>query len=1320
MPAAEEFLEADPPSAEAFLSETPTAESFLDAPSPQVSRMASATSEVVGLVGRAIAATDIALEGANAPDALSPYQPDESSLAPIPDRGLKPARLLPAMASTFAKAMTTGIPFPKVSAQEVSDAFSMLASGSPDLTEEEANAIIEHTTKPGNLEKIVAGAQRAITSVPEGFTSPFGLATVGAGALPGTLGRAVAGGFAVDMASHIPAQVQQLKGAISSGDSERITESAGNLLASSLMTAATAKHATLGPTLPEVAPLTAEATARAITPAAPASIAKSATPLTTAAVESVKGPRVETSTPTPAAAASESGTSPVTAGAPPAKVEVAQVEPVAKLESEQPLTTEPAIIGMGGAIPEEFATGRQTATGIKNAVVDQERQARGQPPIVKVQRIGNEATWDAAMAHIDRDPAWQDRLVDELKTKPRTPSAEEIVALDHRYADLQNEYAKATRDGAQHYKDQYADGVQEAKARADFYEGKLAELEQVARAVGAEWGRSGQMRQRLLKEDFTLEAMEAKARAAKGFEPLTEAEHAEIRDLHTKLQEAEAKAASVEAATNEKLAMLEAQKALAEARAQSATAYEPRVLAAAEKFASFMDKKGADALQRIKQRLGRTSAGIDPTILSDVAILGASKITRGLVDFAKWTDAMTRDLGEWFKEHAQEAWDASQKYFGVETETFHKGVDSATKAKIRRASTVNGRMEDVKASIKTKAAAGEGSPLHSDVRKLSRLLVEQNHDITRDQLIDTIHGILKESMPEITRLEAMDAISGRGRFWTPDQREVSKTLRDLSQQIRLVAHQIDVEAGRPMPRTGYQPDKMSPAAKAEQSKLNDLMRKYGVKVTDPATQLGAALDALKTRLEREKADLTRRLAEGDFSPRRKAPRELPIDETTAASKAEVERLRGDFKQQLAKFKYDQKTRGEKIWHGIKTARNAIVNIASSYDFSAPRQALFAILSNVGRLITSPIKASRMLAKPVGQMFRAWASEKTAAMMEQQRINRPNAKSGADKIAEVHYSELNSEKFTKYEENAHSILDEWAKLPLKTGNLAKTIATAPVKLAARGVRASNRAFITFLNSTRADLLDELLATNYKDRAPTDAELKVIGNLVNIATGRGKLPPKGASVASNFIWSPYLLASRVQVAVGQPLWTGKWAESGRARKIVAKEYARAIMSGYLLWNVSRLFDDKDEKNLTSSDFGKIVRGNTRIDPWGGLQQITTLAARTASATTTTLKGKERDIGAARKYGQRGIWHTWADFGRSKLRPDVGAFVDVVTRSDFQGKPTTLKHVTESTLVPLPMRDIVGIMKEHGFTEGMIIEALGQFGAGVSQFEEKEAQR
>lgn len=381
--------------------------------------------------------------------------------------------------------------------------------------------VIPHaiSANEGAPSQIATGTANAVIDFANYFLTPDGLSTLGLSALPSAAQKTVALSFAADMAVHAPQQLIEGANAAARGDLQEGAQKIVSGVGQTLLSAKIASHATTKPVVEQVAAGVGPATADAVKETLSEKPVSPELPNVTPEIEPAAPSGGRTSAP------------PEVAVATPEKVPAEAKAEVASVESGVP----DEIIGMGGAVPSEFSPSRQTATGIKNAQVDAERQARGQEPIMGPQRQSNQETWDKAMAKIDTDPAWQDRLIEELESKPRTPSAEEIIALDHRYVDLQNEYAKATRDGAKAYEEGRLDDVADAKNIAAFFEQKLTDLEDVARKVGTEWGRSGQMRQRLLKEDFSLAAMESKMRAAKGFEPLTESEHAEVIDLNEKL-----------------------------------------------------------------------------------------------------------------------------------------------------------------------------------------------------------------------------------------------------------------------------------------------------------------------------------------------------------------------------------------------------------------------------------------------------------------------------------------------------------------------------------------------------------------------------------------------------------------------------------------------------------------------------------------------------------------------------------------------------------------------------------------------------------------
>nr|MDD5350044.1 hypothetical protein [Chthoniobacteraceae bacterium] len=669
--------------------------------------------------------------------------------------------------------------------------------------------------------------------------------------------------------------------------------------------------------------------------------------------------------------------------------------------------------------------------------------------------------------------------------------------------------------------------------------------------------------------------------------------------------------------------------------------------------------------------------------------------------------------------------------------------------------------------------------------------------------------------PEITRLETMDAISGRGKFWTPPADQVSRTVRDLATQIRLVGHQMDVVSGQPLPRTGYQPEKLSDAARREQQKLNELKRRHGVVVTDPASQLGSALAArktyythriadlkseianrarivknrslppsdpalealkaeyeqvkaehdevfggrdltdaqrlklalgaaernatrwaerlerakkgdftsppslpslksaeldairarsealkaevdylhdlafpkktpdqialqsLKTRLATEKADLQARLAKGDFSPRRKPPRNLPLDREAADAKADVLLLREEFQRGLDKANYERKTRAQKFWIGVGETLNLSRAIKTSWDVSAVgRQGAFIGIGN-------PLRAALNL-KP---MLEAMVSERRAAAIDAQIQSRPNAPLYAQ-----------SKLFLAPREGSRLSAMEEAFM----SRLAKRIP---------GVRASGRAYITFLNKLRADTFDSLHADLVKSGTASPAELQAIANYINVATGRGTLPGRTAAagefLATTF-FAPRLVISRFQLLAGSPLYGG----TARTRYLVAREYGKFLGGLAVIYGLGTLAGASLETDRRSADFGKLKFGNTRVDPLAGLAQATVLLARIRSGQTKKENGK---------IAPAPLTQTVGNFLRNKLAPTLGNAADardiLVGQKPPPGHPQTLTGLAFDTVTPIPFSDIWKLMEEEGIPAGTAFSLLSLLGVSVQNYESQK---
>lgn len=91
--------------------------------------------------------------------------------------------------------------------------------------------------------QIGAGVANVAANVVEGFLTPLGMATLGAGALGPAAQRALAAGFAVDMGRQIPAMAEQAGAALDGGSLQRKVEAIGNLAVTAGMAGLAAKHA---------------------------------------------------------------------------------------------------------------------------------------------------------------------------------------------------------------------------------------------------------------------------------------------------------------------------------------------------------------------------------------------------------------------------------------------------------------------------------------------------------------------------------------------------------------------------------------------------------------------------------------------------------------------------------------------------------------------------------------------------------------------------------------------------------------------------------------------------------------------------------------------------------------------------------------------------------------------------------------------------------------------------------------------------------------------------------------------------------------------
>lgn len=1086
------------------------------------------------------------------------------------------------------------------------------------------------------------------------------------------------------------------------------------------------------------------------------------------------------------------------------------LEPTEKLTTPiESVTPEPAIVGMGGATPSEFQASPKTPTGIKNATVDVERSTRGLPPVVEPARRGFGVVWDEAMAKVDRDPGVPERLVSELRDNPRAVTDSEDAILLHRQIDLQNEYGKATRDLAQAFDGGRFADVENEKLRVQQLSDQLLDLYNINKKVGTETGRGLNARKMMAFEDFSLARMELEKRAANEGAPLTDVQRAEIQSLHEKINETQKRYDEYVAKTEE----AERQRTVKELVEKAPQpALNPYVIQVAERIVGGLDKRADAARLRLREKMARASTGVDPTILFDLAEIGASHLGHIGLDFAKWSARMIEDVGDWSKEHLEEVYKRSQKL--IESEVDSRVGDKSKREGVRRNVTKQDKAEasdSIGQAIKSKIEAGEQGEITGLVQKLARTFVELGIK-DRDELVSAVHEELKAHIPEISRRETMDAISGYGKYKQLTKDEISVQLRDLKGQMQQVAKLEDMQAGQAPAKTGL--ERRTPSDKERQliKEVNELKKKAGFVVTDPARQLKSALDSIKTRLQHQITDLAlqisnkqktvpekrsiaydkeanalkaqrdklkseydeifgrseltdeqrismatkaversiteyeRRIAEKDASPRKPSqtpltpalealkarrealqeqlqelrdlanPKKTPeeralqslktrlkndtarlkerlaagdfskrvakpatLDSEATKLKFENEKLKRQYREGLMKDRLTQRSTGRKIFDAAVEVVNATRAIMTSFDLSAVlRQGGFITFAH-------PVRSLKI----IPDMLRAMTSQRKQFQIEQEILARKN--------------------YPLYQQSKLYLAEHGASLSkMEEAYMSRLADKIP------GVAASQRAYTTFLNKLRADSFDAMAASLGKNGMVTPAEAIAISNFINVATGRGKLglSDRTAVGLNTVFFAPKFVASRFQIIAGQPFYGG----NTRTRLAIAEEYGRFLAGAAVVYTLGSLAGAEIEHDPRSAEFGKLRFGEERLDPLGGLLQVTVLTSRLATGETKKGKGKIVPIrGDDIPFGSGNSADVIARFLRTKLAPVPGTLVDLASGKNVVGEDVTPLSAAGKLVVPISFGDIYQAMQNQGIPKGVAMAILSEFGMGLQSYPE-----
>jgi nitroreductase len=515
-------------------------------------------------------------------------------------------------------------------------------------------------------------------------------------------------------------------------------------------------------------------------------------------------------------------------------------------------------------------------TGLKNAVADIERIQMGMEPAAQTEKMDFASKLNEGRSVLEKDAGAGERLVNDLASgSPRPVTRTESGVLLAEKVRVANEINAAAEAMS---KAKTPQEQADATRRFDEANAKFQNVLDAAKSVGSEAGWTLAFRKLMVREDFSLPTMLAKARSNIGGKALPQERQAKIVEQAKQIEELQAKVAEAEKKASETKLSEEEESAFRRI-VNEALAAPTKKMTYGEKALKFFTDAGDAARARIAARRaeGRMMMGIDPIDMMDYAIIGAEHLARGVYDVAAWSARVAKDIGRTFTE---------------------KEYDQILTASLKKKSELDSHLDklDIVEKIR-KPATGEPADATASIQSLARAEVEGGVR-TLKELVANVHAIVSKEIPGITERQVRDAISGYGKSKQMNQEEAAVVLRDLKAQGQKVSQLEDVMKGKPPAKTGMQRDKPSQVVRDLTKQVHDAMKKMGISVTDPATQLKSTLDSIKTRLKNQIEDLDAALSSKKKLATNQA--KIPYDAEALRLKAQRDKLKAAYDELFPK------------------------------------------------------------------------------------------------------------------------------------------------------------------------------------------------------------------------------------------------------------------------------------------------------------------------------------------------------------------------------------------------------------------------------------
>jgi len=243
--------------------------------------------------------------------------------------------------------------------------------------------------------------------------------------------------------------------------------------------------------------------------------------------------------------------------------------------------------------------------------------------------------------------------------------------------------------------------------------------------------------------------------------------------------------------------------------------------------------------------------------------------------------------------------------------------------------------------------------------------------------------------------------------------------------------------------------------------------------------------------------------------------------------------------------------------------------------------------------------------------------------------------------------------------------------------------AKIPLIGRLFKASESAYNGAALRMRADLAD-LYIKQYEDMGGVSLKESGLGRLINSMTGRGhvNLTPGQSRFFNSTLFSIKWVKANLDLL---SLYQLDSKMDPKIRKQAAMNALKPILLIAVTLGIFKLLDPESvEDDPRSTDFGKIKIGDYKINISLGVGALFTVAARLASKSIKTSRGRVKRIGTG-KFGDVGIYDLITGYFDGRLSPIARNLKDIWSQETFNGEKVSVGGIIKNMTVPIPAQNV-----------------------------------